>query len=52
MWTEFTQRSGGTALVLESMILYSLAVRYGKWQRRSMIDETPSPLDHCVEVRD
>ena len=52
MWTDSTQRSGGTALVLESMILYSLAVRYGKWQRRSMIDETPIPLDYCVEVRD
>ena len=49
MWTDSTQRSGGTALVLESMILYSLAVRYGKWQRRSMIDDTPSPLDYCVE---
>ena len=41
--------SGGATLVLESMILYSLAVRYGKWQRRSMIDDTPGPLDYCVE---
>jgi len=46
---ESTRTSGGTTLVLESMILHSLAVRYGKWQRRSMIDDTPSPLDYCVE---